>query len=123
MERVADVLQQLADKFGVTVEYLWPLLVQHVKMEYAIWSVTELLIIFLAPVVLTLSIRGLMKSVSDDYIANLEGQSAGLFVFCLLVTLVYGAFTIAALVSIPSTIANFYVPEAAVIKDIIKGVK
>lgn len=113
-DQIANVLQSLADKFGVTVEYLWPRLVTYTFWSNAINVLVEIGFIVIA-VILTPKFFARIQVKRDRW---LDSE--------VTVAVVFGIATLAAVIagfvaacSLPNNVAGTMSPEGKALLDLL----
>lgn len=112
MEKLAEVLQALATQLGVTVEYLWPLLVEKTAVD---WVAKTVAVVLLCVPFLALSVakgKKFWKWCED------EDFPAGALIWGFLVLL-----AVVALFGRIVTVGIFLCPEAATVERLLAMVK
>lgn len=108
-DKTHDMLRELAEKFGTTVEYLWPLLVGHRKVEAAVWLIVGIVVPAISIGLLAL----LFWLTWDD--DEREAHETRLIAF--IAGLI---FSFAAIVPALSEVKSYFYPEAAVVMELMK---
>lgn len=123
-----DIIRQLGEKFGVTIDYLWPLLVNYTRWINIAWFVID---IFWICVSITIWIIGSKLFFRNLYLYNHRDDkdyidyaiNAGYMIVCTIVVIIFSIIGIAGLGGIPSNLAGIMVPEAKAIFDLLAQVK
>jgi hypothetical protein len=117
MDELAVKLAELADKFGVSVEYLWPLLVKKVIIDW--WVGTGLLVLFMIISIVTASTLKTAYNNKKSWFWDKYGDisfGGAVTIFC------WGVMTISVFITFLvqlSTISTLFVPEATVIRQLL----
>lgn len=114
MEKVGDVLQQLADQLGTTVEYLWPILVRQQKIEGIFGLVIFSLLIITALIILKKTWNKKWETEGEPTVTGFAGAiSCVVLVVCFLVLAIGGTTIISHIIN----------PEFWALKEITKMIK
>lgn len=115
MDKIADLLEKLAAKLGVTVEYLWPLLVKKTQIDWIASMATSVLILVIGIISSVIAVK-----LIDRFFANnphdFPGLGAVLAAAGLACTFIGFISTITDL----GRISAYFVPEAATIHNLIE---
>jgi len=118
-DKVAEVLEKLAAKLGVTVDHLWAVLVAQVKNKQISWIVGFLLLAAATAVFIWLLKRYAKKHGDDVGVidwGDYEGAAAGFIISGALIATCW----IAAFFSLDTFLATFNNPEYVALKGVLK---
>lgn len=116
-DQVAVVLQSLADKFGVTVTYLWPRLVAYTFWHEAANVAIEVFFLTLAAWVLWTYAHHFKRLASDLTEEELVREIIVGIAACAV-----GFLGIVALLSFPNNLAGMMAPEGKAIYDLFAAI-
>lgn len=119
-----DLLKQLAARFGVGVDYLWPLLVNYTRMYNAAWLIINVLILVGAVTVFVLAAKLFLRHVylynnRDDKDYNDYSLHAAYYTSSAVTCVICVAVALTAINQIPGNFAGVVVPEAKAIYDLL----
>lgn len=119
-----DLLKQLAARFGVGVDYLWPLLVNYTRMYNAAWLIINVLILVGAVTVFALAAKLFLRHVylynkRDDKDYNDYSLHTAYYLISGLACLICVGAALTAINQIPGNFAGVVVPEAKAIYDLL----
>lgn len=129
-----DLIKQLAAKFGVTVDYLWPLLVAYTWWTNLGWLVVEVLFIVGGSVAAIKMIHAASRHIvayhAREKSGNGEKCQSGLYYYehawwatgFSVMAFVLGFSALMAVLSIPVALASVMVPEAKALYDLVASV-
>lgn len=119
MKEITPLLEQLANKLGTTIEYLWAILI---KQAY-ISGINSIIIYSIFLILLIINILLFKKYV----ISNLKdkyGEFDGVYMSILITSAVLWGITIMiGIAEVPNTITKFINPEYWALQEILKGIK
>jgi hypothetical protein len=111
MDKIAPLLEQLAAKFGTTVEHLWPHLVGHARVTAIVWTTFGILTVLSG----LIPLKGYLDLRDKDHYG--VGEERALRVAAFIALLLIGCAIVCF--SIPDIVY----PEAAAIKSLISDLK
>jgi len=114
MDELAAKLAELADKFGVSVEYLWPLLVKKVVIDW--WVGTGICVLF---TIVSFILYKKTSSKPDWGVVNADGDPSGQGFFTVVVFAGMLLMAIIFFLAQICTISTLFVPEATVIQQLL----
>ena len=117
MDKIAELLEKLATKLGVTVEYLWPFLVERTKYEWLGEMISSFLVLVIGIIFLLVANKIWNKSpnVTDVYG---ETEPPLLYVF-LAPGVVMSVVGIMSVFITLSQISAFLCPEATTVINLL----
>jgi hypothetical protein len=123
--KAMELLEALAKKLGVTVEYLWPYMVAEVRVNWLANLGAACLALSIGFIMLYLAQKNFKASVvfkKNSYGETITDVSVSTIVYSIIsvVLLVLGAI---GLFHSISTISEFFVPEATALQNILRLVK
>lgn len=123
-----DLLKALTEKFGVTVDYLWPLLVQYTRWMNIGWLAFNAVLVLAGVVGIVVAIPVFVKNFR---LYNNRGDSeytnymihGMMCIFTGLAVVAALAFMFVNLSAMPGHVAAIVVPEAQAIYDLLAQIK
>lgn len=116
MEQITPVLKELAEKLGVTVEYLWGVLIKQAPLS-GIADIIQYILLGIATwIFVKMSVRfhhKIQEKNWDEMAYVLPGY----------IGIVIGVFWIAAFFCFPNTIWAFFNPEYWALKEILGSIR
>lgn len=119
MERVADVIQAIADKLGVAAVHLWPEMVRYTWATAATWLVFTTVSVVFAMVLIPNRILHCRKMLNDN---SFDSDAAALDVtcWCIIMALV-GLVALIMITNIPDNLSKVLAPEGATVMQMLKA--
>ncbi len=113
-DKVAELLEKLATKLGVTVGHLWAVLVAQVRNQRIAWIVETLFVFALTAIFAVILKRYLARIADEDWDDHMGGVIGCIAVGIFLV--IYWAVTIGGL---DQFLATFNNPEYVALKNVL----
>ena len=121
MDKIAELLQALAEQLGTTTEYLWPILVKQQMVEtvyHGAWCIFGLIIIIVALRIYSKGFKPLFKK--DDRTYSEDGDVVALGVAIAVIILLGVSISINAGYE---TLTHLIVPEAEALEWLLHHIK
>lgn len=126
MDKIAELLSSLAAKLGVTVEYLWPFLVQKTKIDWIANTLTSVLLTLFGLLFLYFarkSWKDTYNPIKNKYGNTIDFDVAPRFAVYTTITALCLLFGVVGLVDNINNISDYFVPEAVTIQNLLKSIK
>ena len=119
MEKLTEALQQLADKIGVTIQYLWPKVVLLHWVETLAEVIVTVLVVVIAWPNAIAGLRAWMRWVGDETRKRHSDADDAKFVAPVARTIIFGLMALIAtailLIGISGAIATLISPEGSLV--------
>lgn len=119
-----DLLKQLAARFNVTVDYLWPLLVLYTRWTNVAWLAINTSLLVASVIVAVFSLKMVFRhAYLYNHRDNKDYSDYNYHALAIVVSvagvIIPGIIGLAAISSIPGNVAGVAVPEAKAIYDLL----
>lgn len=120
MDKIAELLEKLATKLGVTVEYLWPFLVERTKYEWLGEMISSFLVLVIGIIFLLVANKmwNKLPIVTDVYGETFKNEPPLFYVF-LAPGAVMSVVGIMSVFITLSQISAFLCPEATTVINLL----
>jgi len=120
MEQVTQLLRELAQQLGTTVEQLWPFMVAQVRWHWISSATTSMFFILISGAVMLISARK-YKMLADEGMLDGDREFGTFLVLCISAcALLFGIIILGCVLS---NMDQLLVPEATAIQNILGMVK
>lgn len=123
-----DIIRQLGEKFVITIDYLWPLIVNYTRWTNIGWLVLDVFWIVVTIIVWTRSTTVFFRHLylynhrdDKDYVDY--NLNFGYMAICTAAIIITAFISIVSLGGVPGHLAGVMVPEAKAIFDLLAQIK